>query len=310
MRGQNRAGASCCWSRPRTGCAAEAFGSGSNWCAASLRVDTTHPLLAGLDERDLRDWTGNSTLTDPRPVVTSKDRSPSSYPAYGWHWGNRGAVTSAIIEKPHRSGWRPLLEGDFDSAYSPLMEKDTGAGRITLCTLDLEDHAALDAGANLLARRLLAYVRTAPLAASATHVWFMGSDADAARLQGMGAQVEKITQLPDAAAGKSVVLVGAGGPSADDAGLRAYAGAGGVVVFLASASAAGGLQASPEGFAGSLQAPAWPACRGLSPSDLRFRAPRATSLSDCRPCNGPRDRGGRPAGAGDRRQRRNALVPL
>ena len=66
-------------------------------------------------------------------------------PYAGWHWGNRGAVTSAAIEKPHRSG-SPLLECEFDLAYTPLMELDYGKGRLIVCTLDLEDHVARGSG--------------------------------------------------------------------------------------------------------------------------------------------------------------------
>ncbi len=87
----------------------------------------------GIDADDLRDWTGSSTLIDAHPeylvgtYVKGDERDESgpqasrtrgkgagSYvlgnerdqPYAGWHWGNRGAVTSAAIEKPHRSGWR------------------------------------------------------------------------------------------------------------------------------------------------------------------------------------------------------------
>jgi beta-galactosidase len=80
--------------------------------------------MQGLDAQDLRDWRGDSTLIDPRPTYTGGE------PRYGWHWGNRGAVSSAAVEKPHLSGWRPILETEFDLQYSPLMELDYGRGRI------------------------------------------------------------------------------------------------------------------------------------------------------------------------------------
>ena len=71
--------------------------------------------------------------------------------------GQRGAVSSAAIEKPHRSGWRPLLECEFDLAYTPLMELDFGQGRLIVCTLDLEDHVASDPAARRLAGRIIDY---------------------------------------------------------------------------------------------------------------------------------------------------------
>ncbi len=84
-------------------------------------------------------------------------------PYAGWHWGNRGGVTSAAIEKPHRSGWRPLLECEFDLAYTPLMELDYGQGRLIVCTLDLEDHVALDPAARRMAGRVMDYALHSPL---------------------------------------------------------------------------------------------------------------------------------------------------
>ena len=71
--------------------------------------------------------------------------------------GAQGAVASAAIEKPHRSGWTPLLECEFDLAYTPLMERPVGAGRAVWCQLDLEDHAGVDPAAGRLARQLVAW---------------------------------------------------------------------------------------------------------------------------------------------------------
>ncbi len=107
------------------------------------------PLTDGIDADDLRDWTGSSTLIEAYPeyhgdYLRGNERDQ---PYAGWHWGNRGGVSSAAIEKPHRSGWRPLLECEFDLAYTPLMELDYGKGRLLVCTLDLEDHVALDPAA-------------------------------------------------------------------------------------------------------------------------------------------------------------------
>ena len=111
------------------------------------------PVTRGIDADDLRDWTGSSTLIEayPKYVGNYLKGNEGDQPYAGWHWGNRGAVTSAAIEKPHRSGWRPLLECEFDLAYTPLMELDYGKGRLIVCTLDLEDHVAADPAARRMA---------------------------------------------------------------------------------------------------------------------------------------------------------------
>jgi beta-galactosidase len=66
-----------------------------------------------------------------------------------------------MIETPHRSSLRPVLAGEFDMAYSPLLEMTFGSGRLILCTLDFENRNTLDGRndpvADKLAVRLLEY---------------------------------------------------------------------------------------------------------------------------------------------------------
>lgn len=227
----------------------------------------------GLDEMDLRDWRGQSTLLDPRPDYvngTGPDvrASRTTYPYAGWRWGNRGTVASAAVEKPHRSGWRPLLETEFDLAYSPLMELDYGRGKVVWSQLDLEDHATLDPAAQRLARQVVNYATTAPLAPR-TVVSYIGGEAGSALLGSLGVQFKSATALP----ASGLVIVGADATIAD-AQLEAFARGGGKVLFLPRRSAAGaaGLQLTEKtDFIGSLQAPDWAEARGLSASDLRWR---------------------------------------
>jgi beta-galactosidase len=231
----------------------------------------------GLDGEDLRDWRGHSTLLNPRPDyldvyrgVKSPDlrQGAGSYPYAGWRWGTRGTVASAAIEKPHRSGWRPLLEGEFDLTYSPLMELDFGKGKLIWSQLDLEDHAALDPAANRLARQVIEYSTKAPLAPRIV-VNYIGGATGSTLLKSLGLQFKTVTTLPAA----GVVVVGADATIADTQ-LEAFARNGGKVLFLArqNAQGAAGLQLQEKAeFVGSLQAPAWPEARGLSASDLRWR---------------------------------------
>jgi beta-galactosidase len=231
----------------------------------------------GLDEVDLRDWRGHSTLVNPRPNYHDAHRgvkSPdlrlvsSSYPYAGWRWGNRGTVASASIEKPHRSGWRPLLEGEFDLAYSPLMELDYGKGKLIWNQLDFEDHATLDPAAHHLARSVVDYSTKAPLAPRVM-VSYIGGKAGSALLSSLGLQFKTVTALP----ASGVVVVGAEA-TISDAQLETFARSGGKVLLLARQStqgAAGLLLQQKVDFLGSFQAPTWPEARGLSTSDLRWR---------------------------------------
>ena len=130
------------------------------------------PVSRGMDADDLRDWTGSSTLMPAYPEYAGDylRGNWNDEPYAGWHWGNRGGVASAAIEKPHRSGWTPLLECEFDLAYTPLMELNYGKGRLIVCTLDLEDHVALDPAARRMAGRVLDYALHSPLAPRAGKV--------------------------------------------------------------------------------------------------------------------------------------------
>lgn len=243
----------------------------------SRRVFTMgdHPVTRGLTDDDLRDWSGVSTLLPAYPDMSAPDvpRGANDVPRYGWRWGNRGMVTSAPVEKPHHAGWRPILECEWDLAYSPLLELDHGRGRVLLCQLDLEDHFESTPPARTLAAQLLRYAATAPLAPRAQRTVLVGSDAEAALLTSLTLRFERRDQLDPAA---DLLIVG-GDVSPDEAALRRFLSGGGKVLFLASTQSARplGVQlAAVDRHDGSIQPPPadrWPEAAGLGPSDLRRR---------------------------------------
>lgn len=227
-----------------------------------------------IDADDLRDWTGNSTLIEPYPKYVGDylRGNEREQPYAGWHWGNRGGVSSAAIEKPHRSGWRPLLECEFDLAYSPLMELDYGRGRVMVCTLDLEDHAAIDAAARRTANWIVDYASHAPLSARAAKVLYLGGPDGAAWLDRVGVSYQRSAKLDYNAA---LLLIG---PDVEihPQDLNKYLEKGGKAFFLLSSKGTSRtwvtMKPASAQFAGSLSVPAWDEARGLSPSDLRWRS--------------------------------------
>lgn len=227
----------------------------------------------GFDADDLLDWTGNSTLIEPYPEYVGDylRGNERDQPYAGWHWGNRGGVTSAAIEKPHRSGWRPLLECEFDLAYTPLMELDYGQGRLIVCTLDLEDHAEQDPAARRMAGRIIDYALHAPLSPQVSNVVYLGGATGAAWLDKLGVSYQRSATLDT---GAGLLLIGADA-TFDTTVLTAYLEKGGKAFFLPRSQANGWfgatLKLAPARFAGSLSAPEWPETRGLSTSDLRWR---------------------------------------
>jgi beta-galactosidase len=231
-------------------------------------------VTTGMDADDLRDWTGNSTLIEAYPVYEGDylRGNEGGQPYAGWHWGNQGGVSSAAIEKPHLSGWRPLLECEFDLAYSPLMELDYGQGRVIICTLDLEDHVGSDPAAKRMAEHVVDCALHSPLSPRASKVVYLGGATGAAWLDKAGVSYRKSDTL-DTSAG--LVLIG---PDAtvDAAALNGYLQQGGKAFFLPRQQADGALgttlKPAADQFAGSLSPPDWPEARGLSASDLRWRS--------------------------------------
>lgn len=235
-----------------------------------------HSPLQALDPEDLRDWNGASTLIEACPEYSGDylRGNERDQPYAGWHWGNRGGVASAAIEKPHASGWRPLLECEFDLAYTPLMELDYGQGRLIVCTLDLEDHWAQDPAARSLARRIIDHTLRSPLSPRVSDVAYVGSATGAAWLDRIRVSYRRSATVD---AGASLLLIGADA-AVDGPALTAYLEGGGKAFFLPRSQADGWLgtelKPAPLQFAGSLSVPEWPEARGLSASDLRWRTHR------------------------------------
>ena len=259
-------------------------------------VDKDHPALRGLDASDFRDWRGNSTLLPATPSYSGDT------PPHAWRWGNRGVVSSVPIEKPHFGSWRPILECEFDLAYSPLVEMDYGKGRVILCTLDLEDHAQYDPAADKIWQKLIDYALHAPLNPKSIQTLYFGGDVGATLLDKMGVLYVRTgksgfdTEFARGGATGKIALVGEGA-HVETAALEAFLMAGGKAFFLPAKQGeerlSGALLNSSRSL-GSLNPPAWPECRGLSLSDLRFRGEATVPLLQSLPVLHGKDAQGKP----------------
>jgi beta-galactosidase len=139
------------------------------------------------------------------------------------------------------------------------MELGVGSGKVILCALDLEDHWDKDAAAAELAKNILAYAASATLPPRAKNVVYVGGDQSEQILKQLGAVYSK---SDNGEADADLTIVGEGG--------RLTVQPKGRVVLLPNARKDMLTQAS--NFHGSLDVPEWPEARGLSPSDLRWRA--------------------------------------
>ena len=236
--------------------------------AFPVPTQRNHPVLAGLGEAELRHWRGSSLQT-ARYAGLDPDRQLSAYPMYGWHVGNTGAVSAGMLEKPHNTGWTPLLEGEFDLAYSPLLEFAAGQGRVMLCTLDLLNRTERDPVADLLLLRLVEYAK-AVAASRPRPVFYIGrDDAPAVRqLKRMRLEFSVASRLP---ASPALAIVGSEA-KVGEAEVERFAREGGRVLLLERpAGTFAGLHFAPQVFgriAGVGTSEAW---RGISLSDLHLK---------------------------------------
>lgn len=229
-----------------------------------------HPILAGLNEKDFQDWRGEGTLV---PAINEENLATSAlrkgYPAFGYRVGSRGSVSSAAWEKPHHSGWTPLLEGEFDLAYSPLMELRYGRGLVLSCSLDVEGRE--DPAARLIARRVIEAAATLPEAPRRA-TFYVGNENGSSLLQSMGLEFKPLSgALPPGA----LLVVGPGAKSPALA-VRGVLGSGGRVLSFGQTSeelAALGMKSAMANYGRPLgELPPWAEMNGISASDLGLRA--------------------------------------
>lgn len=241
-----------------------------------VATQATHPVLAGLDAGFFRDWRGSGSLVPPTAHVDVKG-DPQIYPTYGWRWGSRGSVSSAAWEKPHRSGWTPLLEGEFDLAYSPLLELRHGSGLLVYCGLDLEARGDVEPAADTLLLRVLDHAGTATTEAR-RRIAYLGGEATSLTLAAVGVEFVTISDL-DVLRSDDILVLGQGATPNQEV-LTRWISSGGRVLALP-----GTTGKIPLGFTSRIRSyaqtptiPAWPELRGLGLSDLRYRVDQEIPL--------------------------------
>lgn len=238
-------------------------------------------LFDGLDETDFRNWTGNSKMVEAYPDYLNNNnyRKANGSPYYGWKWGNRGGVATGAIEKPHRSSWRPLMECEFDLAYSPLMELPYGSGHLIFNNLDIEDHYHEDVIATLFFDRLIRYIDMLRPIQKSRNVSLLGTNKDEQFLNNIGLVFKKVKNLN----GKTDLLfVGNIRPEQGKQVLK-YVQKGGKVLVLPRSTGEQflGVKFRLDTFCyGANSLPDWRESLGLSHSDTRYRTPHPTWLLD------------------------------
>ncbi len=119
-----------------------------------------HPVLAGIDHVDLKDWRGKATLEPLEGPPTSLSESQREKRV--WRCSQEGIVASTVVEKPHLSTFSPILDGGFDLRYMALWETSIGQGRIVFSQLDLTERLGIDPVADSILDNVIGYLNEVP----------------------------------------------------------------------------------------------------------------------------------------------------
>jgi hypothetical protein len=128
-----------------------------------------HPILHSVTSGNLHDWRGEATTLPPR-LTYEKTPQFNLVPTVKWAgipvtrvWrnGSRGSVASALIEKPAKGNFLPIVDGGYSLQYSPLLEHREGKGLVIFCQLDVTGRTESDPAAQMLARNIIEYVTNA-----------------------------------------------------------------------------------------------------------------------------------------------------
>jgi beta-galactosidase len=199
-----------------------------------------HPLLTGIADEYLRDWRGEATILPPR-LDYKLDPRFNGAPTVNWcgipvtrlwRCGNRGNVTSVLIEKPAKGDFVPILDGGYSLQYSPLMEYRQGKGVVLFCQMDITGRTEDDPAARTLAGNILRYVSTWK-PAPRREVVYIGDSAGRRHLESAGISL-KSYEGANLSAGQ-VLVVGPGGEqrlATDTAAIAKWLKAGGSLLAI------------------------------------------------------------------------------
>jgi len=161
-------------------------------CRGAFNRAPAHPVMSGLDDKDLRNWRGQSDITEPYPNY-SQDDLPWGEEFV--RWGNRGVVCSFAPEKPQRGNFRVLADADFDLYLAPLQEWHIGRGRLIFCQLDVTARYGKDPVPTLLIKRLIEYMTEAPAGPALTGAVLKGGKATGALAKTLSVRADGNSKL-------------------------------------------------------------------------------------------------------------------
>ena len=189
----------------------------------------SHAALAGITEEDLRNWRGEGRLLP----AASAGRRVWPWP-HGPHVGNTGSVASVVIETPHKGAFTPLLECEFDLAYTPLLSWQQGRGSVLFSQLDFAGRLGAEPAADRRARGLLRALDAPASGEQNGGILLLGDSPEAKALMGDLGLRWRAYGAGSLPARSVVVLAPGAAPAAGQhrQELERFVAAGGTVLFL------------------------------------------------------------------------------
>ena len=99
--------------------------------------DKNNPAFANITPEMLQNWAGAPDYGKPYGAVMNHDNQR------GPRWTRNMTVAGLMLQIPERSGFIPLIDGEFDLNFAALLRYKYGKGDITFCTLDFEDRVGI-----------------------------------------------------------------------------------------------------------------------------------------------------------------------
>jgi len=227
-----------------------------------------HQVVSGFDSNSLRDWRGSGTNVKSTAHTQLNKLGTSRYPSYGWHWGNTGAVSSAMIEKPHCSSWTPLFEGEFAMAFSPLMEMKYGDGLVLLSTFDLIGRTIKDPAAVKLLKRMIDYAKSFKSKKENISTYYYGGKTDYDFLKKLQLKFTQIDSVPN----KPCLLIVGRNQKINEDKIKEFIRNGGKVFMLPrTENKVLGFSIKTGTYEKNINMPEWEFCKGLSLSDFYLK---------------------------------------
>ena len=169
------------------------------------------PLEPGFFDRVVRDWRGSSTLTAPYLTLPALEVHDPTWDWNGfentrvWRAGNRGNISSVLLEKPTVGNFLPLMQGGFDLQYAPALEVKNGRSVAIFSQFDLSDRTENDPEAIELLRKMLLRLDAAQ-PAETVPTWYAGNAEGAELLKTLGIDFKPADGVPE----NGLLVVGPG----------------------------------------------------------------------------------------------------